>query len=299
MALAFENIRLKELAIVADLNLKYYKEFLVYLGNEKYDSLYDFIKEEDNEKTEITILNYFNSFKHGSNLYDGVARPYKENYAKWLFLSWILRDAPVQRLTPMLASISSLLGTTPNHRKAKLLTLVKQPLISIYPNQESWTWYCFREVMIDRLEGSRRSIKGSLFEVIVRRHLREVFEENNIELSVQDKEIKIGGETYDIIVENKDNKKILMPVKTRETMGGGHALLFTRDIYKSISLAQVAGHKCIPVVIAESWGGDIDALKATSSIVIARNPNQIDVIEPILRDEIIKNVDVFRALAKE
>lgn len=298
MPLAFENIRLKELAIVADMNIKYFREFLRFIASKDYEDLYDFIKDQDEERNEKIIYYYLENFKHRSTLYDGIARPYKGSYSKWLFLSWLFRDAPVQRLTPMLKSVTSTLGKSPNHRKAKLLALVKQPLIGIYPSKESWNWFCFREIMIDRLEGSRRAIKGSLFEVIVRRHLREVFKENKISLSVQDKEIKIDGETYDIIVENSAGNRILMPVKTRETMGGGHALLFTRDIHKSISSAHRAGLTCIPVVIAESWGGDIEGLKATSSIVIAKNPNQIEEIEPLLRAEMIKNIKVFKKLEK-
>jgi hypothetical protein len=68
---------------------------------------------------------------------------------------------------------------------------------------------------------------------------------------VSDKEVRIGDETYDVRVVGSKGT-ILLPVRTRETMGGGHALLFTRDTFKAISVAKENGHGCLPVVIAES-----------------------------------------------
>lgn len=65
-------------------------------------------------------------------------------------------------------------------------------------------------------------------------------------------------------------------------MGGGHALLFTRDIYKSILVATEQGHTCVPIVIAESWTGDLDELSSSLYIYIQANPNQITLIEPLL-----------------
>lgn len=69
----------------------------------------------------------------------------------------------------------------------------------------------------------------------------------------------MDDETYDVAVSGS-NGTILMPVKTRETMGGGHALLFTRNIHNSITVATNAGNQCLPIVIAESWSGDLDSL---------------------------------------
>jgi hypothetical protein len=57
-------------------------------------------------------------------------------------------------------------------------------------------------------------------------------------------------------------------------MGGGHANLFTRDIHKAISVAQENGYECIPVVIAESWGGNLESLSCKHVIHLPINPNQ-------------------------
>jgi hypothetical protein len=58
---------------------------------------------------------------------------------------------------------------------------------------------------------------------------------------VSNREVRIGGETYDVRAVGSRGT-ILLPVKTRETMGGGHALLFTRDIFKAISVAKENGY---------------------------------------------------------
>lgn len=151
--------------------------------------------------------------------------------------------------------------------------------------------------MLARLEGSRRSLKGTLFETIVRRSLKEVFDENRIKLEISPREVRILDETYDVQVSGP-SRSILIPIKTRETMGGGHAMLFTRDIHKSIAVAEENGYQCLPVVIAESWGGDLKSLKCENYIYIKVNPNQIKIIEPLLADKLRELIKVFRDLAR-
>jgi hypothetical protein len=79
-------------------------------------------------------------------------------------------------------------------------------------------------------------------------------------------------------------------------MGGGHALLFTRDIHKAVSAAFGAGFDCLPVIIAESWGGDLKSLKSKDYIFINKNPNQITELEPLLAEELKKRVKIFKDL---
>jgi hypothetical protein len=116
-----------------------------------------------------------------------------------------------------------------------------------------------------------------------------------LKLEVHESEIRLGGETYDVSVSGAKGK-ILIPVKTRETMGGGHALLFTRDIHKSISTAVAAKYECLPIVIAESWVGDLSALESKDFIYIAVNPNQVVELEPLLAVELEKRIKLFQAL---
>ena len=79
-------------------------------------------------------------------------------------------------------------------------------------------------------------------------------------------------------------------------MGGGHALLFTRDIFKSIMVATEQGYQCVPVVIAESWSGDLESLDSKHYVYIQANPNQLKEIEPILDREIEKLLHILKEL---
>jgi hypothetical protein len=287
-----ENIRLKELAIVANLNKPFFDDFMSFLRTEGYDELYEFVIEQDILKAKRTIKKYLErKVPNNVKLYDGIARPYAEDKAKWLLLGWIFRDAPEQRLKGFLKSLSG----SPSERKAELINQVRQYTANVLPERERWSWLPIFEVMIDRLEGSRRSIKGNLFEEIVRRNLTEMFEKSEIELLVDKAQIKLGGETYDVKVSGSQGT-ILIPVKTRETIGGGHALLFTRDIHKAISVANESGYECVPIIIAESWTGDLAALDCQEFIYINKNPNQVDEVEILLVQELERLISVFRSL---
>ncbi len=81
-------------------------------------------------------------------------------------------------------------------------------------------------------------------------------------------------------------------------MGGGHANLFTRDIFKSVSVAQEKGYLCIPVVIAESWRGDLKSLNCEYLIYIQANPNQLDQIAPKLASEFESLLPVWKSFAE-
>jgi hypothetical protein len=97
----------------------------------------------------------------------------------------------------------------------------------LFPETENWEWPAISEVMLARLEGSRWALKGTLFEGIVRRGLGDLIKKHKLPLEVSNTQVRIKNETYDVQVIG-DAGSILFPVKTRETMGGGHALLFTR-----------------------------------------------------------------------
>jgi len=293
---AYENIRLNELAAIADLNKNFYDYFVEFLSKNGYLSLYEFII-CDNEIKTFNVIEKYLSHKIGDKvfLYDGIARKYTEDKAKWLFLGWVLRDAPQQRLLPMVSSVE---GISTTEKKSKILSIVKKGLRQSYSEPGHWTWFTTREVMIDRLEGSRRAIKGTLFEAIVRRVLSEEFEKNGLKIDIPVSEIKLQGETYDVSLKG-NRASILMPVKTRETMGGGHALLFSRDIHKSISAAIDNGYLCVPVIIAESWGADISALNTEHSIYINKNPNQVANVEVMLRQKIIDLLPYFKSVCLE
>ena len=285
--LVVENIRLKELLLVVNKNKPFFDEFVKFLSDNGYNNIYHFVSEQDEHKIK-RILNLYFDTPFTNTLFDGIARPYNESKSKWFFITWILRDAPQQRLQPI---VNSQEGSVKEKRIWVIIKIMKyvHPLL---PEPEQWEWPAVSEVMLQRLEGSRRALKGSLFEAIIRSQLIKLFKRNRIKLKVNPNEVKLKGETYDIEVFGQ-NKKILIPVKTRETMGGGHALLFTRDIHKSISVAQESGFDCIPVVIAESWAGNLNELPCENYIHISMNPNQVEKINPLLKAEFEKLIPVF------
>lgn len=293
VAFIVENLRLKELAIVAEQNKPAFDDLVSYLRSQGYPSLHAFVIDQDIAKGEQVLLGYLQRpLPNGIALFDGIARPYQPEKAKWLLLGWTLRDAPEQRLRPM---VSSMPGPSTIHKQAHLLNNLRVHVASIFPEPSRWEWTSISEVVIDRLEGSRRAIKGTLFEVIVRRNLRTIFDQSNLGLAISDAEIRLDGETYDVSVMG-GRGQILLPVKTRETMGGGHALLFTRDIHKSISVAHNAGFECIPIIIAESWAGDLGTLACRDFIYINMNPNQIAQVEPVLATELMRRLPSFQAI---
>ena len=283
-----ENLRLRELIAIVKTNKAFYDEFVQHLTENGYSSIAQFIAESD-DKHSIDVITSYLQRPAKAMLYDGLGRPYVVSKARWYFLAWILRDAPVQRLEPLLTSLP---GKSPQQRRAYLLNEVRKFIKPLLPSAEHWTWPVISEVLLARLEGSRRALKGAIFENIIRQCLGELFEKYAIPLTVSPTGTRIGGETYDVVVAGENNS-ILMPVKTRETMGGGHSLLFTRDIYKSIGVAKELGYMCIPIIIAEAWFGDLDALKADAYIHIKANPNQVEQVVTELQNKLEGLVEVF------
>ncbi len=281
MDFVLHNLRLRELVAIVQENRSFYQDFVDFLAEDGYGSVLDFVQEASDDRAINTINRYFE--RPGDvRLYDGLLRPYSNSRAKWYFLAWLLRDAATQRLQPLLKTAP---GDTLADRRAYLLNEVRKFVAPLFPDAESWEWHAVSEIMLSRLEGSRRALKGTLFEGLVRRILENLIKRHELALQVSRAQVRIADETYDVQVIG-ETTSILIPVKTRETMGGGHSLLFTRDIYKSILVATENGYTCVPIVIAESWTGDLDALESELYIYIQANPNQIVSIEPLLAQKL-------------
>jgi hypothetical protein len=280
MDFVLHNLRLQELVAIVQENRGFYEDFVAFLKQEGYSSVHNFVEEQSDKKATDTIGKYLN--RHSQvKLYDGLLRPYPESKAKWFFLAWLFRDAATQRLQPLLKTVP---GDTKVERQTHLLNEIRKFAAPLFPQSENWEWAAVSEVMLSRLEGSRRALKGNLLEGLVRRALENLIRTRQLPLQVSPKGVRMSGETYDVQVIGEAGL-ILLPVKTRETMGGGHATLFTRDIDKSIRVASENGYRCVPIVIAESWTGDLDALESAFYIHIQVNPNQITSIEPLLTEQ--------------
>jgi hypothetical protein len=291
MDFVLHNLRLQELVAIVRENKRFYDDFVNFLQEAGYKTVLEFIQEASDEKASLTISKYL-ARASKVKLYDGLLRPYANSKAKWYFLAWLLRDAATQRLQPLLTSVP---GQTMAERKTYLLNEIRKFVEPLFPETESWEWPAISQVMLSRLEGSRRALKGTLFEELVRRNLAELLKESHLSLEISKNQTKIGSETYDVMISGQKGS-LLLPVKTRETMGGGHALLFTRDIYKSILVATENGYRCVPIVIAESWAGDLGTLKSELYIFIQANPNQVTTVEPLLAEKLVELIPLLREI---
>ena len=199
-------------------------------------------------------------------LFDGVGRSYPHQKGCYYFFSWLVRDAPKQRLEPLIQRIVR----TSKQKRIDVEIVAIAALICKYRSVlGAFSWDAMREVVIDRLEGSRRSIVGHERETVVRTALLTAFQSYfaaysgygiyaTIEISAG--QIRIGAETYDVSALLKDEnnqvaRRILVPVKTRETEGGGHSHLFTRDISAAINAARTHSPDdfVVAVIVARNW----------------------------------------------
>src|ERR1039457_2104997 len=104
MAFVIENLRLRELVAIVKQNQQFYVDFCVYLRQRNYRDVHAFITEPSDDKAIKVIRDYLER-QSEVQLFDGLARPYKDATARWYFLAWMLRDAPAQRLQPILTSV--------------------------------------------------------------------------------------------------------------------------------------------------------------------------------------------------
>lgn len=199
-------------------------------------------------------------------LFDGIGRVYPHEKACFYFLAWIIRDAPQQRLAPLIARMRKLEDIDKIVAESDAIV----ELIYEYRTHiKSFSWLTVREVVIDRLEGSRRSIKGHHLETSVRTALITAFQNyysihsgygKYKKIDIADKQIKIGNHTIDVSAEltpddNNEKETLLMPIKTRETEGGGHSHIFTRDIIAAVRELKEDRNRyhMLAVIIAHNW----------------------------------------------
>ena len=276
----FENTRLAELRAVAESNRPVFVAFERHIRECGWSSLSDFVARAAPEEGRRDLALWLKrDLPGGVCLYNGVAEPYKQSKAKWLLAAWVFRDAPEQRLKPLVAQAP---GPSLLQRRAYVLDMARQSAARVYPEAARWSWVAVSEAMMSPLEGSRRAIKGSLLEAVVRRSLGEALAKLGLAGKIAAKQIALDGETFDVSAETSVGR-LLVPVKSRETQGGGHSNLFTRDIERAVRVAQEAGARCCPVVIAEAWTGDVDGLGCDRVIRLQRSPTDVVAIAPELR----------------
>lgn len=288
------HARLVELTKLADQAKPFYEwiENKVKIHTGSHKELNEILYELSEDEMRQVILACFNSADESKPfLFDGIGRQYPHNKACFYFFAWIIRDAPQQRLAPLISRMRKLNNVT--KLNAEVDTLAK--LIFEYrDNVKSFSWITVREVIIDRLEGSRRSIKGHDLEILCRTALVTAFQtyyqtHNNYGLyktiDIAESQIKLGNHTFDLSVklkfDNGTERLLLIPIKTRETEGGGHAHLFSRDVVTAVTETRDIVQNAVMclVIIAKNWSHrEVESIEGLIDYVFYfdENPNAFD-----------------------
>lgn len=209
---------------------------------------------------------YLDSNDEKPFLFDGIGRVYNHSKACFYFFAWIIRDAPQQRLSPLISRMQKANDVKKFIAETDSLTELIFEYRGIVKNFE---WATVREIVIDRLEGSRRSISGHHIESNVRTGLITAIQNffsiyNNYgkfkKVEIADKQIKVGRHTVDVSAKlypknGSEAINLLIPVKTRETEGGGHSHIFSRDILSAITdiKKELDNYHIAVIIVAENW----------------------------------------------
>lgn len=198
-------------------------------------------------------------------LFDGVGRSYDHATACFYFFAWIIRDAPKQRLEPIIRRIMRVRSRPLMNVRIEVLSTL---IVKYRHDVKYFSWVAIREVIIDRLEGSRRAIRGRERESIIRlafitaiQSYFDLHKSYGIYTAVQISSTppRISGQSIDIGVELWENqvvkRQILASIKTRETEGGGHAILFARDVLSAIRTIKAARPEdfLVLITVALNW----------------------------------------------
>ncbi|SRR5579884_2756203 len=246
------------------------------------------------------------------SLYDGGGEVYHHRKACYFFFCWLLRDAPAQRLGRPLGRCKQQANARTADEK---LQVEIEALVALFMKYRSvlrtFEWPSIREVACDRLEGSRRSKQGHKMEVMCRVALVAAIERFYKETdgygvyasaTVGRGQVKVDNETFDAFAElvhhNPDRScKIYVSAKSRETEGGGHAHIFTRDMKSAVqNLKKSPNNYVMAFVIAQNWDqrelGDIEDL-CDLTTAIQTNPNNLESLPADHQsrlDDFVKNV---------
>lgn len=308
------HARLIELTKLADQAKSYYNyiERIAKIVTSDHRNLNDILMSASKDTLkEIFIACYDDRLGKKPNLYDGIGKPYSPSKACYFFLAWMIRDAPAQRLRPLISRMIKEAGQGKLSQNLAQIDTFTELFYEYRTNVKSFSWEAIREVVVDRLEGSRRSHAGHIQETVVRTALATAIQNYyNTYLNygaydnvvIENKQIKIATETVDIAVALVKNgvteTRILIPVKTRETQGGGHAYLFSRDLItaiQSIKQDESVHSYVAPFIIAENW--DMKDLESIKNLIAHTfyyniNPNRFQT----LTDE--QQIEINRFIAQ-
>jgi len=282
------HYRLVELSKLADLAKPFYdwieRKFKQETG--AFSTLHDIIMISNHQDLKKMIRRCYEDPESSKPfLFDGIGRTYSHRKACFYFFSWIIRDAPQQRLNPLIARMRSEQSLS---RLEKEYDTLSELIFEYRTLVKNFDWITVREVILDRLEGSRRSISGHGTEAFVRAGVVTAFQNyysvhmnygKYREVVISDRQIKIGRHSADVSIKLSNLSgcvDLVIPVKTRETEGGGHSHLFSRDLITAIKdIKELKPDTILAVVIiAQNWSdNEIDAIKGEISRVFYYDMN--------------------------
>lgn len=289
------HYRLVELAKLADQARPFYDwvEKKAKQVTHSHKTLNDILLHADKNRLKKIIISCYNATEEEKPmLFDGVGRVYTHSKACFYFFAWIIRDAPHQRLAPLISRMRKIEDIEKIAAETDSLVNLIYEYRSVV---KSFEWQTVREIVIDRLEGSRRSIKGHHLEANIRTALVTAFQNYYSihsdygkfkKVEIAKKQIKIGRHTIDVSAKlisknERPNYKLLIPIKTRETEGGGHAHIFTRDITAAIRDLKDDDPVChiVAVIVARNWSSaEIGDINDRTDLIFHFNmsPNKFD-----------------------
>lgn len=245
-----------------------FRQFLAHIGMFGFESLASFMRAPESAETRHVIATWLQG-QSRSNLLDGTGRQYDTPKSRWLFAGWVFREAPEQRLKPLVRKAQ---GSSTAERQAVVLDSVRAFAGRIFVEDEEWSWPVIRETIRHRLEGSRRARLGCAVEKVVREEVHALGASHELCLEISESECRFDGVTVDVVVRGVAGR-ILMPVKSRTTEGGGHGLLYTRDLAQALSNVAKENDVVMPVIVAERFSAGIAEIGAGDAIVIDLHPS--------------------------
>lgn len=286
----FSNLHLEDLHRISRQGELLFDEFVSHVRRAGFSSLLEFVRAPESPVTRLVIATWLKGHSRNA-LLDGLGKPYANAKGRWLLAAWVFREAPEQRLKALIEKVE---GGTSLERKVLVLDSVRAFAGRVFRDDDEWTWPVIRETFRHRLEGSRRAKLGLGVERMVRRELQSLNQKHGLGLIISDREQKFGTHTVDVVVEGVAGR-ILMPVKSRTTEGGGHGLLYTRDLTQSIKSVAEATDVVVPIVVAERFSDGVASL-GDGAIVIEADPSHAGVAARIER-ELERRLEIFMAIA--
>lgn len=115
-------------------------------------------------------------------------------------------------------------------------------------------------------------------------------------VEIPEGQVKIGNESYDVSVNLLDAqgqriRRLLIPIKTRETEGGGHSHLFSRDISSAILAVRYDSPEdyLAVIIVAKNWSAreaDLLAEKVDHLAVFNLDPGEFSQFSAIEQERL-------------